>query len=125
MSQVKEYFLSVNKFDEPTQVLDAQAIQTLIIRLLLMNPGESDINPEAGVGLYTRWRYCDADDLPQLQSMIQDQINTYIPILLGSEVKVELSDEETHMYIITIIIAKSMYVFAADTKSQTIDVIKN
>lgn len=125
MSQVKEYFLSVNKFDEPTEVIDAQAIQTLIIRLLIMNPGESDINPEAGVGLYTKWRYCDSEKLPELESTIQDQLNTYIPILLGCEVNVELDEEEVHMYVITIKIAKSMYVFAADTTSQNISAIKN
>lgn len=115
-----EYFLSVNSYLAPTEVTDEQAIYVLLVRLILLEPGSSEINPDMGVGIYSKWRYCNADDIPQLQSSILDQISTYLPQLAGCTVNVSLDSENLSMYIIEIKISDKLYTLKIDTLNKTI-----
>lgn len=118
-----EYFLSVNNYQAPTEVKDEQAIYTLLVRLIILNPGESYINPEMGVGIYTKWRYCDAERIPDLETEITNQISTYLPGLSGCEVHIDLDPENPNLYIINIKISDILYTLKIDTLNKTVNLI--
>lgn len=121
MSKFYEYFLSVNNYLTPTEVKDEQAIYVLLVRIIIMNKGESDINPDAGVGIYSEWRYCDANRIPELETEITNQISTYIPALIGCEVTIDLDPENVNLYIINIKISDILYTLKIDTLNKTVN----
>ena len=97
---MKEYLLSVDKYNNPAVKTDKECIFYLLIRLILLNPGTIESHPDMGVGLIKNWRYSDMSQLPQLESEIQTQIETYLPVLQGVSVKVEqISHGEIAIYI--------------------------
>ena len=97
---MKEYLLSVDKYNNPAVKTDKECIFYLLIRLILLNPGTIESHPDMGVGLIKNWRYSDMSQLPQLESEIQTQIETYLPVLQVVSVKVEqISHVEIAIYI--------------------------
>lgn len=99
-----EYLLSLNKFDRPKKYVDKQgkaaATQTLITRLILMEPGTFQHHPQMGVGIVSRYRYSDTEDLSMLEDDIKWQMATYIPSLRDASVRVTQSERIIHINII-------------------------
>lgn len=120
---VKDAFFSVNKFNEPLTVEGVDAIYTLLIRLMLLTPGTSEINPNMGVGIVTKWRYCDYNDLPDLKSTIEDQISTYLPELQGVNVTVEPSSDDDKEVLIDIEVNSVLYTLKTDWVNNTLKLI--
>lgn len=89
--------MSVNKFDKPTKLVDREnfpsATQVLITRLILLEPGTIQSHPEMGVGIVSRYRFTDADDLTRLEQDIADQVSKYLPEL--HDVDVDIQNFET------------------------------
>jgi hypothetical protein len=81
-STLKEYLFTTNKKFQPEVLEDKDAKYVLIIRLILLEPGTIQTHPEMGVGLISRWRYSDQDDLLNLQTEIRKQITKYLPLEL-------------------------------------------
>jgi hypothetical protein len=73
----REYVFSVDKFNKPTNVTGKNAIGTRLMELIMMEPGDDPLHPDMGVGI-KRFRYT-INTLDQLQTRLQDQINTYLP----------------------------------------------
>lgn len=92
MSKYSEYILSTNKFNQPVVLKDGQAIATVLIRLLLLNPGTIQSHPDMGVGLISRYRYMDTTEINSLKLDIEDQINTYLPQFTLTEVELSIVD---------------------------------
>jgi hypothetical protein len=56
---ISEFGFSVDEFNNPKVYKNAEAVSTLLVRLLLLEPGTIQSHPNAGVGLISRYRYSD------------------------------------------------------------------
>ena len=117
---IKDVFFDVNKFNEPLEVSGHDAIFYLIVRLMLMNPGTSEINPDMGVGLVTKWRYCDHSDIQRLKNNIEDQISRFLPKLQGVRVNIEPDKEDGTELLIDIEVNDVLYTFKTDWINNTL-----
>lgn len=117
---IKDTFFDVNKFNEPLEAKGTDAIFYLLVRLILLNPGTSEINPDMGVGIVTNWRYCDYEELPDLKNTIEDQISRYLPKLQGVEVSVSPSTEDDKEVLIDITVDDTLYTFKTDWVNNTL-----
>lgn len=83
-----EYTMSVNSFNEPEKKEGFKAMATLIIRLLLLDPGTYLSDPEMGVGVITKYRYCEATELSKLRQDIMKQLHKYLPEVNAEDIAV-------------------------------------
>ena len=102
---VKEYFLKTNSKNQPYVAEDFEARSTLLIRLILLDPGTYQTHPLMGVGLVSRWRYTDIDRLSELKSEIIKQAREYLPIEVYSDLSIDVRQSSTDPILINIIIA--------------------
>ena len=82
----REYLFAVDKLSRPLVVEGKEAIGTLLVRLILLNPGSDPLKPEMGVGI-ENYRFA-LNRLDELQERIQDQIKTYLPDFSNAEVNI-------------------------------------
>lgn len=82
----REYLFSVNEFNEPKKVENKSAIALLLVRLIMMDPGSDPLHPDMGVGI-RNYRY-SADNLEDLRSRVQTQIETYLPEFQNANVAI-------------------------------------
>ena len=75
----QEFLLTTNDYKEPKVLGGKDAIAAKLLLLFNMVPGTNRMHPEMGVDLPGRYRFCGEDDLEDLQSEIQKQIETYLP----------------------------------------------
>ena len=90
--QTKEPCLSINEFNRPTILEGKEAISTLLIHLILLEPGTYSNRPGMGVGLVSRYRYNEEISLEQLSKDIQDQVTSYLPEFEAVNVNVHMDD---------------------------------
>ena len=108
---MKEYLLTTNEYKEPKVIDGSEAYATILMRLLLLEPGTNPLHPNMGVGLGPKYRYIMENDIPKLQSIIQDQVDTYLPSSFANTTKVYLTlKENTKFLLITIIADDTKYV---------------
>lgn len=110
----KEYVLSVDDFKQPKVLKGKEAIATLLVRLLLLQPGTIPDKPEMGVGLVENYRYSMRDKIDDLKLEIQNQISTYLPRYQGVDVAVKLNENNT----LSIGIAIDGVLYKYETKEQ-------
>lgn len=91
----KEYVLSLNDFREPKVLEGKAAIATILVRLILLNPGTMPDRPLMGVGLVEKYRYSFPEDVNELKKEIKRQIQLYLPRYQGAEVDVLLNKDNT------------------------------
>lgn len=89
----KEFSFSVDDFQNPKVYKDSEAMCTLLVRLLLLEPGTIQSHPEAGVGLMSKYAYSIEDDVSGLKTDFQKQIETYLPDFQGVTVNVKLKNK--------------------------------
>ena len=111
----KEHVLSLNNFKEPKILAGKEAIATLLVRLLLLNPGTFPDRPTMGVGLVKNWRYSDKDSISDLRTEISKQIGTFLPKFQGVEVNVELTKQNT--LVIGIVVDDTLYKYELNEQS--------
>lgn len=107
-----EHAFSINKFNTPKVYTDKVAIYTLLVRLLLLEPGTFQTHPEMGVGIVSRYRYSFEGIARDLKKDIDNQIATFLPEFQGVEVNV--TDTDNRLYI-TITIDGTLYDFTFDS----------
>ena len=100
MVKEREYLMSVNKINEPVVETKQRAIALLLLRLILLEPGSDPLHPEMGVGI-TKYRF-SVDTLEELRSRIDNQISTYLPDFLASEINIVINSDRTCNVEITI-----------------------
>ena len=83
---ITEFSFSVDDFQNPKVYKDAEAISTLLVRLLLLEPGTFQSHPEMGIGLISKYRFGVEGVAQELQSNVQSQIETYLPQFQGARV---------------------------------------
>lgn len=119
---MKEYLLSTNEYMEPAVVKGSTAYAVLLTRLLLLQPGTNPLHPAMGVGLGPKYRFISEDDIPNLQTHIQEQIDTYLPTEFLSSTKVLLTLKENSKYlIITIIADDTKFVYDTENSNTPIE----
>lgn len=119
---MKEYLLSTNEFLEPKVVEGSDAYGILLTRLLLLQPGTNPLHPGMGVGLGPKYRFISEDDMATLQSIIQEQVNTYLPSNFMNVVKAYVEIKPNSKYLqITIFADDTKYVFDTEDSSTPIE----
>ncbi len=113
---MKEYLLSVNKFDKPVELKNHNSNYLLLLRLMLLTPNTIQSHPNMGVGIAKLWRYSDEDRLIDLETEIYNQISTYLPHLTLSSVNLKVEEK---LLIIEIKLDNELYVFEADKEKNT------
>lgn len=88
-----EYIFSVDNFGDPKLLKNAEAIATLLTRLLLLEPGTYQSHPKMGVGLISKYRYTIEDKLLDLRDDFKSQIEKYLPQYQGVDVQVFLQNK--------------------------------
>lgn len=89
----REYLFSVDQLSKPEKVEGTEAIGVLLMRLLLLNPGSSNLHPDMGVGI-ENYRYA-LNKLDELQKVIDYQIKTFLPNFPTANVKiVEINEKK-------------------------------
>lgn len=94
---MNEYLLSLNPFNKPKILEEKDAIYTLLIRLILLEPNTFPTHPNMGVGIVSRYRYSDFFDLEKLKVDITNQVIIYLPELIP--VTVEVGDDGVNIII--------------------------
>jgi len=82
----REYSFGVDKFNKPTVLKDKEAIGTRLMELIMMEPGDDPLHPDMGVGLRT-FRY-GVNNLEDLRTRVQKQIETYLPFYQNADVAI-------------------------------------
>ena len=119
---MKEYLLSTNEYREPKVVDGSEAYGILLARLLLLEPGTNPLHPRMGVGLGPKYRFISENDMPMLQTLIQEQVNTYLPSEFLTTTKAYLELKPNSKYLqITIIADDTKYVFDTEDSSTPIE----
>ena len=108
---MQEALLSINKYDRPKVLKNEDATYMLLMRILLLNPGSIQSHPEMGVGIISKWRYSDMDELAELELEIEKQISNYLPKLNASNIEVSQSTENNSEIIIKITVDNVVYAF--------------
>lgn len=96
---LREYTLSLNEFNQPKIYTNNDATCLKLMQLILLEKGTYPTRPDMGVGIVSRYRFSLMDNLTDLKSDIQDQVLTYLPELLATDITVEGANKEIHIYI--------------------------
>ena len=102
MGPYKEYLLSTNSFKKPKVITSKEAIATLLVRIILLEPGTDTINPEMGVGIVSKYRFLNEELASELINNIQTQVSKYLPELQCTNVDIEYTDDKIAVIKITI-----------------------
>lgn len=90
MTNITDHALALDSFLNPVTYKGRSAIEVLLCRLILLEPGTIQTHPNMGVGIVSRYRNAPSSELAVLDDDIKNQINTYLPGLVGVEVKTNL-----------------------------------
>jgi hypothetical protein len=124
---MKEYLLTTNEFLVPDHVEGSNALGLLMLRLLLLQPGQNPLHPDMGVGLGPKYRFITEDDMNMLQDRVQDQINTYLPNEFITKTNVYMQIKPTHYLKIVITAEDTNYVYdteESDTPIELSDLVR-
>lgn len=90
----QEYLLTTNDYKEPKVLGGKDAIAAKLLLLMNMIPGTNRLHLEMGIDLPGRYRFCGEDDLDDLETEIQTQIETYLPEYSSMiNIKCQFNDE--------------------------------
>lgn len=115
---LKEPILSTNNFKQPTVLTGQDAISTLLVRIILLEPGTFPEHPGMGVGLRSKYRYQLIKNLDNLRKRISEQINTYLPTYRGANITVEATQGQE--LVISIEIDGTLYKYETTSEKDII-----
>lgn len=115
LDEIYEYGLAIDDFLNPVKYKGKDAIEVLLCRIILLEPGTYETHPNMGVGIVSRYRYMPNTELGTLREDITQQIATYLPWLYGVEVQTTIPSQGK----IRIVIKANEQIFALtyDTSS--------
>lgn len=115
----KEYLFATDQYKEPAKVEGKQAIGILLVRLMIMDPGNDPLHPTMGVGI-AKYRYATQEKLEALKNRITNQIETFLPEFQNSEVRFEVTPDK--LLNIEIEINDVIYVYESATAPMPITI---
>lgn len=98
---MREQLLAIDDFDMPKNIEGIETDITMLIRLIMLEPGTFQSHPGMGVGLVSKWRYSDSTKLSNLEDEIYKQISEYLPHLMATSVVVRYQSKCIIIDIIT------------------------
>ena len=96
----REYLFSINDFKEPDTITGKRAIATLLVRLILMEPGKDPLHPTMGVNI-RKYRF-GLNNVEDLRREVQSQIDTFLPCYQNASVEIKVTPQKTCNIEITI-----------------------
>lgn len=93
LDNITEYAMNLDSFLNPTTYKGRSAVEILICRLILLEPGTIETHPDMGVGIASRFRHMSADNLVELNQEIQNQITTYLPQIYAVDVQTSIKKQ--------------------------------
>lgn len=87
LDNITEFALSLDSFLNPTTYKGRSAVEILICRLILLEPGTIETHPDMGVGIVSRFRNMKETELPELDAEITKQMTKYLPFIYGAQVQ--------------------------------------
>ena len=87
LDNITEYAMSLDSFLNPTTYKGRSAVEILLCRLILLEPGTFETHPNMGVGIVSRFRNIKENELSELDTEIESQITTYLPFVYGVKVQ--------------------------------------
>ena len=115
---MNEYLMSIDEFYSPKILRNNDAIYTLLIRLLQLEPGSIQTHPEMGIGIVSKYRFADADlAADELKTDIQNQISKYLPQLSGVQIR---TYTDKKILFVEIEVNNTLYKFEVSKESDTI-----
>jgi len=118
---MKEYLLKTNQYNEPASESGSDAYATLLMRLLLLEPGTNPLHPAMGVGLGPKYRFISETDMNTLQTLIQDQVNTYLPSNFMNTTKAYVELNKNKFLRITVIADDTKFVLDTEESSTPVE----
>lgn len=120
--RTREPCLSIDEFNKPLILRGKDAISTLLIHLILLEPGTYSNKPGMGVGLVSRYRYNDEQSLEKLKTDIKNQVDAYIPEFDAVDVNVYMDRHNSNKtkgneIIIEIVIDDTLYKYETTKQS--------
>lgn len=106
-----EYLLSTNKFKKPEVLTGNDARGKLILELLLLVPGHNQLFPGMGCNLIY-YRHMTRSQIPELKSIIENQISTYLPECQADTVDLNVS--KSNYLVIKIICQTIAFVYDSE-----------
>ena len=94
MQTFSDHLFTTSVFNKPLVIEDKEAILTLVIRLILMEPGTMSFIPDAGVGLVSKYRYLNSDMIPTLEENIENQIIKFLPYFKSVDVQITMDSNK-------------------------------
>ena len=124
---MKEYLLTTNEFMIPDSVKGSDAYGLLLLRLLLLQPGQNPLHPGMGVGLGPKYRFITEDNMNMLQDRVQEQIDTYLSQDFTVKTTVYMEIKPSHYLKIIITANDTDYIYDtedSDTPIELSDLLK-
>ena len=124
---MKEYLLTTNEFMVPDHVEGSDAYGLLLLRLLLLQPGQNPLHPAMGVGLGPKYRFITEDNMNMLQDRVQNQIDTYLSQDFTVKTTVYMEIKPSHYLKIIITADDTDYIYdteESDTPIELSDLLK-
>lgn len=124
---MKEYLLTTNEFMVPDSVKGSDAYGLLLLRLLLLQPGQNPLHPGMGVGLGPKYRFITEDNMNMLQDRVQEQIDTYLSQDFIVKTTVYMEIKPSHYLKIIITANDTDYIYDtedSDTPIELSDLLK-
>ena len=116
---MEAHVLSLNDFNMPKVFNASDSAYVHIIQLILLEPGKYQSHPTMGVGIRSRYRHNNEEGfLNNLKTDISNQINTFLPELVGVTVTLTLNDGILGIIIDT---STGTYVVAYNSVSETME----
>lgn len=120
---VTESLFSLNEYNKPKVLYEKDAIYTLIIRLLILEPGTVESHPDMGVGIVSKYRYAEDTECMDLKNNIYEQIQKYLPDFVGADIKVT-ADKVTSLFNIEIEIDGTIFGISYNSDTSTLTSMK-
>lgn len=114
---ISEFAFAVDDFQNPKVFKDGEAVCTLLVRLLLLEPGTIQSHPEMGVGLMSKYRFSVEGSAAELQSDFQRQVDKYLPELQGVKISVTEKDKQ---FLIAATFENALYGVSFNTETSEI-----
>ena len=129
-SNIRDYLLGMDDLNRP-KVIDMTIIKPnvmnscilMIIRLILLRKGTYPDIPDMGIDIRGRYRFAFESELSMLQHEIQNQIETYLPEFLSSEVTVQMrkGEKDGPKVVIQITVDGTTYELVYNISTNTIE----
>ena len=116
---MEAHLLSLNDFGMPKVYSGTSAMYTKLIYLILLEKGKVQSHPDMGVGIKSRYRFNNTENLLQiLQQDISNQIETYLPELTTVDIRLIMKREVLGILIDT---SDGVYTIAYNPSSEVLE----